>query len=195
MLATEDETTTPVSEQTTGIPELDTALITAMDQTISRYQRSLRLAIEQAEGPERLTMPQLRCLQAFGADGAALTTHLARRMKVAVPTMTSMIDGLAERGLVTRHPDPADRRQVRIVMTDEGRAVLDRYQAIMHARLRTLIAHLNTPQKNRLLAAIQDVAMMLDADASGQGERDKVSGARERHDTGQIRESGKGSER
>ena len=165
MLTTEDETTTDVMEQTTEIPELDTALVTAMDRTISRYQRSLRLAIEQAEGPARLTMPQLRCLQAFGADGAALTTQLARRMKVAVPTMTSMIDGLAERGLVTRHPDPADRRQVRIVMTDEGRAVLGRYQAIMHARLRTLIGHLNASQKDRLLAAIQDMAMMLDADA------------------------------
>jgi len=51
------------------------------------------------------------------------------------------------------------------VMTDEGRAVLGRYQAIMHARLRTLIGHLNASQKDRLLAAIQDMAMMLDADA------------------------------
>ncbi len=156
--------------------ELETALVTAMDRTISRYQRSLRLAIEQAEGPGRLTMPQLRCLQAFGPDGAALTTQLARRMHVAVPTMTSMIDGLAERGLVARHPDPVDRRQVRIVMTDDGRALLARYQAIMHARLRTLIAHLNATQKKRLLAAIQDVAMMLDADASGD-EREKSKGS------------------
>ncbi len=177
MLATDDETTICFTEQPTDIPALDTELVTAMDQTISHYQRSLRLAIEQAEGPARLTMPQLRCLQAFGADGAALTTQLARRMKVAVPTMTSMIDGLAERGLVTRHPDPADRRQVRIMMTDEGRAVLSRYQAIMHARLRTLIGHLNASQKKRWLAAIQDVAMMLDADAGGRDERDKAKGS------------------
>jgi len=169
MLATEDEHTTAVIEEASPTRELDTALVTAMDRTISRYQRSLRSAIEQAEGPGRLTMPQLRCLQAFGPDGAALTTHLARRMNVAVPTMTSMIDGLAERGLVARHPDPADRRQVRIVMTDDGRAVLARYQAIMHARLRTLIGHLSGAQKKRLLAAIEDVAMMLDADASGDG--------------------------
>ncbi len=175
MRATEAETTACPTGQTVPA-ELDTALVTAMDRTISRYQRSLRSAIEQAEGPGRLTMSQLRCLQAFGADGAALTTHLARRMNVAVPTMTSMIDGLAERGLVVRHPDPADRRQVRIVMTDEGHAVLSRYQAIMHARLRMLIGHLNTTQKKRLLAAIQDVAMMLDADAANRDEREKSKG-------------------
>ncbi|MEO8714251.1 MAG: MarR family transcriptional regulator, partial [Acetobacteraceae bacterium] len=116
MLATDDETTAPPAEQPTAAA-LDTTLIMAMDRTISRYQRSLRHAIEQAEGPERLTMPQLRCLQAITADGTALTTQLARQMNVAVPTMTSMIDGLTERGLVGRHPDPVDRRQVRIVMT------------------------------------------------------------------------------
>ena len=177
MQTTEDEMTAPSAERTVAATELDTALVTAMDRTISRYQRSLRSAIEQAEGPERLTMAQLRCLQAITADGTALTTQLARRMNVAVPTMTSMIDGLAERGLVARHPDPADRRQVRIVMTDEGHAVLGRYQAIMHARLRTLIGHLNAMQKKRLLAAIQDVAMMLDADAVSRSEREKAKGS------------------
>src|SRR6476646_11966332 len=137
MLATDDEQTM-TDPQATSPDDLGDALVTAMDQTISRYQRSLRHAIEQAEGPERLTMPQLRCLQAITTDGTALTTQLARRMNVAVPTMTSMIDGLTERGLVGRHPDLVDRRQVRIVMTDEGRAVLARYQKIVHARLRTL---------------------------------------------------------
>jgi DNA-binding MarR family transcriptional regulator len=163
MLMTDDQQTMTDSEATSP-DDLGDVLVAAMDRTISRYQRSLRHAIEQAEGPERLTMPQLRCLQAITADGTALTTQLARQMNVAVPTMTSMIDGLTERGLVGRHPDPVDRRQVRIVMTDEGRTVLTRYQGIVHARLRTLLAHLTTTQKKRLLAAMEDVTFMLDAD-------------------------------
>lgn len=171
MLVTDDKETMTDAEAASP-DDLGDALVAAMDRTISRYQRSLRHAIEQAEGPERLTMPQLRCLQAITADGTALTTQLARRMNVAVPTMTSMIDGLTERGLVGRHPDPVDRRQVRIVMTDEGRAVLARYQKIVHARLRTLLAHLTTAQKKRLLAAMDDVAAMLDAD-----ERTKAKGS------------------
>ena len=170
MLMTNGEQTM-TDPETTSPDDLSDALVAAMDRTISRYQRSLRHAIEQAEGPERLTMPQLRCLQAITADGTALTTQLARRMNVAVPTMTSMIDGLTERGLVERHPDPVDRRQVRIVMTDEGRAVLARYQKIVHARLRTLLAHLTTAQKKRLLAAMDDVALMLDADERTKAKR------------------------
>lgn len=169
MLATDDE-------QTTAPDDLDSALVPLIDRTISRYQRSLRHAIEQAEGPGRLTMPQLRCLQAIAMDGTALTTQLARVLNVAVPTMTSMIDGLTERGLVGRHPDPVDRRQVRIVMTSDGHAVLARYQAIMHERLRSLLSHLGPTEKERLLVAMHDMAAMLDADARSAAEAPKPKG-------------------
>jgi DNA-binding MarR family transcriptional regulator len=176
MLATDDEQKITLDDAHTADDDMEAALVPLMDRTIGRYQRSLRLAIEQAEGPGRLTMPQLRCLQAIAADGTALTTQLARRLNVAVPTMTSMIDGLTERGLVGRHPDPVDRRQVRIVMTAEGHTVLARYQAIMHERLRTLLSHLNAAQKKRLLVAMHDMAAMLDADAQGATEGTKSKG-------------------
>lgn len=155
--------------------DLDQTLAVRMDQTIGRYQRTIRHAIELAEGPSRLTMPQLRCLQMI-ARGSTLTTHLARAMGVAVPTMTSMIDGLSERGLVTRQPDATDRRQVRIAMTEAGDAMLARYQAIMHARLHALLAHLTAAQKRRLLAAIDDMGAMLDADARRVAAREKPKG-------------------
>ncbi len=97
-------------------------LVTALEQTIPRYIRSIRQAVEQAEGEDRLTMQQLRCLQMMAAaSGTALTTGLARRLQVAVPTMTRMLDGLAERGLIERQPDPTSRRQIRIVLTGDGR--------------------------------------------------------------------------
>jgi DNA-binding MarR family transcriptional regulator len=143
----------------------ETDLIVTLEQTIPRYIRSLRQAVEQAEGEDRLTMAQLRCLQMVAAEGgAALTTKLARRLQVAVPTMTRMLDGLAERTLIERLPDPASRRQIRIVLTDEGRALLARYEAIIAARLRRLLSHLNTQQQFRLQLALTDLAATLDAD-------------------------------
>jgi DNA-binding MarR family transcriptional regulator len=176
MLAMDGEQTIALDDAHAASDDMEAALVPLMDQTIGRYQRSLRLAIEQAEGPGRLTMPQLRCLRAIATDGTALTTQLARHLNVAVPTMTSMIDGLTERGLVGRHPDPVDRRQVRIVMTAEGHALLARYQAIIHERLRTLLSHLNATQRKRLLVAMHDMAAMLDADAQGATEGTKSKG-------------------
>jgi DNA-binding MarR family transcriptional regulator len=149
-----------------GDTELALDLVAALEATIPRYLRSLRQAVEQAEGEDRLTMPQLRCLQMLAAEGGtALTTGLARRLQVAVPTMTRMLDGLAERGLIERQPDPTSRRQIRIVLTGDGRVLLDRYQAIIAARLHRLIGRLDHGQQERLLLAVADLAAALDADA------------------------------
>jgi len=144
----------------------ETVLIAALEETVPRYLRSLRQAVEQAEGEDWLTMAQLRCLQMVAAEGeaTALTTGLARRLRVAVPTMTRMLDGLVERTLIERQPDPTSRRQIRIVLTGEGRALLVRYEAIITARLRRLLGHLDADQQTRLHLALTDLAATLDAD-------------------------------
>jgi DNA-binding MarR family transcriptional regulator len=142
------------------------ALVRALEETVPRYLRSLRRAVEQAEGQDRLTMQQFRCLQAVAAEGeTALTTGLARRLRVAVPTMTRMLDGLVERGLVERRPDPTSRRQIRLALTDEGRGLLTRYEAVIEARLRRLLGFLDSEQRQRLLLSIGDLAGALDAES------------------------------
>ena len=139
------------------------ALVAALEATVPRYLASLRQAVEQAEGPDRLTMPQVRCLQAvIAADGGALTTGLARSLRVAVPTVTRMLDGLVERGLVERRADPTSRRQIHVCPTSDGIAVLARYEAIISARLRSLVTHLDASGQQRLLLAIEDLGAALD---------------------------------
>jgi len=148
------------------VDDADTAdgtLVATLDATIGRYSRTIRQAIESVEGAGRLTIPQLRCLQmmATHADGS-LTSQLARMLKVAVPTMTSMIDGLVERGMVERQPHPTDRRQVRLLLTTEGRRTLDRYRQITHDRLAEPLSQLDKGQKARLTAALADLNAILD---------------------------------
>ena len=155
----------PPTSFTPRTGDLTEDLISALEMTIPRYLRSLRQAVEQAEGEDRLTMQQLRCLQMLAAEGGtALTTGLARRLRVAVPTMTRMLDGLAERGLIERQPDPTSRRQIRIVLSGDGRVLIDRYEAIIAARLHRLLGRLDRGQQERLLLAIADVAAALDAE-------------------------------
>ncbi len=139
------------------------ALIRALEATIPRYNRTLRRAVEEAEGLDPLTLPQYRCLQAVAARGTALTTQLARQFQVGVPTMTGRLDALVERGLLRRQPDPASRRQVLVTITPQGQALLRRYEALVDARLRGLLAPLPAKHQSRLLAALGDLAAALDA--------------------------------
>lgn len=153
------------------VHDITTALIAAFDVTIPRYTRSIRHAIELAEGEERITMPQLRCIQAIGrAGGESLTTALARELGVTAPTMTRMLDGLAERGVIERRPDPASRRQIRILLTQEGWTLLKRCNAIVERQIGAILAHLDERQRERLLAAIADLDSALDERAATEHE-------------------------
>lgn len=144
---------------------LDTDLVVALDLVLGRVNRSIRQALNQAEGDARLTVTQFQCLRAIAAKhGAARTTHLARELQVTAPSMTRTIDSLVERGLVLRQADPADRRTLSLVLTGPGRDLMERYQSEIHDRLRELIAVLSPAQKTRLLAATADLTDMLDAD-------------------------------
>jgi DNA-binding MarR family transcriptional regulator len=146
---------------------LEDALVAAVDAVLPRYGRVLRRALTDAEGDDRLTVPQLRCLQAMAISGGpSHSSRLARALLVTPPTMTRTVDALVERGLVARQPDPTNRRQIGLVLTPSGRELLGRYERLIAERLRALLAPLDNPAKRRLLAAVADLGTVLDADES-----------------------------
>lgn len=140
----------------------DRGVAMALDVVVARLGSALRHALTELDDAERLTMPQLRCLQALAVTGTALTTQLARKMEVAVPTMTGRIDGLVARGFVERHPDSEDRRQIQLVLTDAGRAHLARCQEATLARLEVVLGALRPDQKQRLGAVLDELVGVLD---------------------------------
>jgi DNA-binding MarR family transcriptional regulator len=125
----------------------------------------MRRAIALVEGEERLLFSQLRCLQILAqSEGPAYAAQLARTLLVTPPTMTRTLDALVERGLVERQPEPANRRQIALVITPEGQALVDRYEAVIAAHLHTLVAPLSGDQQERLLLALQDLGALLNDD-------------------------------
>ena len=60
-------------------------------------------------------------LPLFEEDGLRMG-ELARRARLAKQTMTTMVRLLERDGLVTRRPDPADGRAMRVHLTERSRA-------------------------------------------------------------------------
>src|SRR5581483_10901860 len=75
-----------------------------------------------------LTMPQLKVLMLLGQEGSAPVSLLAQRMKVSPPNVTGILDRLEQQNLVRRTAFPGDRRVVRVVLTEEGNALLQQLQ-------------------------------------------------------------------
>ena len=61
-------------------------------------------------------------LDLYRADGQTIT-ELGERVNLEKSTMTGLIDRMARAGLVTRESDPADRRVLRIWLTERGKKV------------------------------------------------------------------------
>jgi DNA-binding MarR family transcriptional regulator len=68
---------------------------------------------------------------------------LARSEQVRSPTMTTLVNGLEDAGLVARRPDPDDARQVLVEATPAGRRLMRRGRARRVAALQELLADLD----------------------------------------------------
>lgn len=66
------------------------------------------------------TLVHLRVLAHIRRSEGCSLGDLAERRGVSLPTMSKMVSSLVEKGLITRDPDPANRRAVIIRITDEG---------------------------------------------------------------------------
>jgi len=56
--------------------------------------------------------------------------ELSKKTGLAKTTLTSMLDRMEETGLISRNYDKADRRQIRIMLTEKSRELSDKYDEV-----------------------------------------------------------------
>ena len=93
---------------------------------VRRLVQGLRLSAEQARKRAGVSGAQLFVLQKLAEADAQSVNELAARTATDQSSVSAVVHRLAEAGLVDRHPDPRDRRRVRLTLTGKGRALLRR---------------------------------------------------------------------
>jgi DNA-binding MarR family transcriptional regulator len=99
----------------------DAGLASALRPSVMRLARRLRQMRDESVG---LNANQLSAMAVLLNNGDLPMGELAGQEKVQPPSMTRIVNGLEERGLVTRQPDPHDRRSARVSLTESGREIL-----------------------------------------------------------------------
>lgn len=100
-----------------------------IEQVAARLQASaMRIARDARRGEKegRLGPSRLSALAILATSEPLSLAELAAADRVRAPTMSRTVDAMVRDGLVTRETVPTDRRSVRIAVTAEGRAALDR---------------------------------------------------------------------
>jgi DNA-binding MarR family transcriptional regulator len=83
-----------------------------------------------------------------------MLTDLASMQGVSLPTMSSSISAMVERGWVKRAAPEADRRVVMIEVTATGRAALERVSRAAETHLAEVLAPLDVPARRRLVGGL-----------------------------------------
>lgn len=107
------------------------ALATGLNSAGIHLVRRLR----QADVALGITPSRLSALSVVVFGGPSTLAALAAAEQVTPPTMTRLVAALEADGLVTRRPDPTDRRAITIEATAKGRRVMERGRGLRVERL------------------------------------------------------------
>jgi len=138
-----------------ALTHVDDALVSRLRVAVARLNRRLR---QEGLAADEMTLSQLSALATVDRLGTVTLGELAGEERVKPPTMTRIVDRLEESGYLRRTPDAADRRCVRVELSDEGRALLaasrSRRDAFLSARVEELDGA-DRVQLDRLVALLE----------------------------------------
>jgi DNA-binding MarR family transcriptional regulator len=89
------------------------------------------------------------------ARGTDASSSLAQKLAVSAPSVTSVVDGLVQRGAVERAHSVEDRRRIALALTEDGRSLLGAAEDALRARLQLIAAELEEDgQASEAIAAL-----------------------------------------
>lgn len=138
-----------------------------IDSSLIALRRILRATelfgrdLKQAVG---VTAAQFRVLQIIAERGHATAKEISVRMRVSQATVTSLVDKLVRTGMVLREKSAQDRRQTNIHITPKGRETLHVAPDPLQQRFVRKFAAMDDWEQAMLVASLERVAAMLDAD-------------------------------
>ncbi|MFL5781193.1 MAG: MarR family winged helix-turn-helix transcriptional regulator [Thermoleophilaceae bacterium] len=112
-----------------------------------------------AVGELELSLTQLRALHVLTYEAEQMSLkELADRLGLSLPAVSRSIDGLVQRGLVTRAEDAADRRMKQVRATAEAPGLLDRLTELRLAGIEQFLATLTPRERTKLASALALIA-------------------------------------
>ena len=135
-----------MNERERNLETLNSLLVDTFNAILQVEERSLRVGLT-----DTVTVTEMHILDAIGDDGVRTVTELAAAAMVTVSTMTIAINRLEGKKLVERVRDTADRRVVRVRLTEAGRRIAYAHRRF-HRRMARAVADGLEPGELDILA-------------------------------------------
>ena len=131
---------------------------------LRRITRAIDLHSRELMQQVGLTAPQLAALQAIGRLQPITAGALAKTIHLSQATLTGILNRLETRALVSRARSVSDRRTVVVELAEDGRAILENAPSLLQDRFRRELLRLEEWEQTQMLATLQRIAAMMDAE-------------------------------
>ena len=120
--------------------------------SINDVARLLRTYADQSAARYGMTRAKWAVLARLDRFEGLKQAELAEMLDLQPISLTRLLDGLAENGLIERRPDPDDRRAKRLYLTADARPLLERLTELGEDLMETALAGLSPDDVKGLLA-------------------------------------------
>ena len=114
-----------------------------------------------------LSLARFRVLSALKSSGRMRMNELSTALGVVPRTVTTIVDALEKESLMTRLPDPADRRATLLEITQDGLRQLHRLRTMHDSAAAELFDVLTAAERNQLARILRRLQAAADADSGG----------------------------
>jgi len=120
---------------------------------VARLRRALRRGARVASPGNPLAVAQLELLSVVAEHPGVRPGQLARLLHMRPNTVTTIVNALTARGMITRATADQDGRAIELTATDAGQQAVHAWQATNAAVLHLALSALPEPQQRALTAA------------------------------------------
>ncbi|MBT2541574.1 MarR family transcriptional regulator [Streptomyces sp. ISL-44] len=132
-----------------------TNVSTSLLYLVKRTELAVRARLEELVRPAGITALQYTALTVLDRHDGISAAQLARDSFVTAQTMADMVRALESRGLIRREPNPDNRRERLVLLTEAGKGLLDEYAGPARALEERMVADLTPEEVDGFRQALQ----------------------------------------
>ena len=109
-----------------------------------------------------LTQAEFRCLRHFGTEESHNNKKIAERMSLSPSRLTRIVDGLVNKGYMTREIDSRDRRNMKVSLSKHGRSIVHQLNNAYINIHKEILEDIEEEQHKPLLSAMNSLLSALE---------------------------------
>ena len=148
--------------------EIPEKVRTAAEEVVTQLRRIIRatdLRAKQLARESGLTPPQFMILRAISEMGDVAISRIAREVNLTQATVTTIIDKLEDKNLVTRRRSDTDKRIVHAFLTGAGRTTLENAPTLLQSEFLERFENLEKWEQTMIVAALQRVSKLMEVES------------------------------